>query len=298
MTRLARHQAAFILLWTATLAVGWRPLVGTLALSLHDDAYTYILLVFPISAALIFLEWRPLLRTAIVPNVPMGASILIVAILISCSALGWAVTLPSDVRLSMRMLALVLSWIGSFELCFGSRAARLISFPLWFLLGLVPLPQLVVHAFVTSLQQGSAWSAHLLFSLFDVPVVQDGVLLTIPGLTLQVAQECSSIRSSSMLLITTMVLAQLLLRSRWRRGLVIGLAVPLSIAKNGLRIFTIAMLGTRVDPGYLTGKLHHQGGVAFFGIALLGIFGLLWILRRSESLPNDLALNPVNPKAT
>jgi exosortase len=137
---------------------------------------------------------------------------------------------------------------------------------------------------VALLQQGSAWSAHGLFAACGVPVAQDGVLLTIPGLTLQVAQECSSIRSSSMLLVTSMVLAQLLLRSPWRKAVVVGLAVPLSIAKNGLRIFTIAMLGTRVDPGYLTGRLHHQGGIIFFAIILAAVFALIWVLRRGEEL--------------
>jgi exosortase/archaeosortase family protein len=120
--------------------------------------------------------------------------------------------------------------------------------------------------------------------------MQDGVLLTIPGLTLQVAQECSSIRSSSMLLVTTMVLAQLLLRSPWRKALVIALAVPLSVTKNGLRIFTIAMLGTRVDPAYLTGRLHHQGGIVFFAIILLLTFAVLWILRKGEGLSPESTL--------
>jgi exosortase/archaeosortase family protein len=86
-----------------------------------------------------------------------------------------------------------------------------------------------------------------------------------------------------MLLVTTIILAQLFLHSPWRKALVVGLAVPLSIAKNGLRIFAIAMLGTRVDPVYITGRFHHQGGIIFFAIALIIMFALLWIVRRGES---------------
>jgi exosortase/archaeosortase family protein len=97
-----------------------------------------------------------------------------------------------------------------------------------------------------------------------------------------------------MLVVTTMVLAQLLLRSAWRKTLVVAVAVPLSVAKNGLRIFTIAMLGTRVDRGFLTGNLHHHGGVVFFLIALAGIFLLLWALRRTEGqIVPVRALDPV-----
>jgi exosortase/archaeosortase family protein len=85
-----------------------------------------------------------------------------------------------------------------------------------------------------------------------------------------------------MLVITTMVLAHLLLRSWWRKAVLIVAAVPLSIAKNGLRIFVIAELGTRVDPGYLDGTLHHHGGIVFFGISLVAMIVLLSILKRTE----------------
>jgi len=118
------------------------------------------------------------------------------------------------------------------------------------------------------------------------------MLLHIPDLTLEVAPECSSIRSSLILLVTTMVVAQLLLRSTWRKAAVVAAAIPLSVAKNGLRIFVIGMLATRVDPGFLTGRLHRQGGVIFLLIALAVIFLVIWILRRGEE---DRPANKVAP---
>jgi exosortase/archaeosortase family protein len=54
------------------------------------------------------------------------------------------------------------------------------------------------------------------------------------------------------------------------------------VAKNGLRIFTIAMLATRVDRSFLTGRLHRQGGVIFLVIALAVIGLLIWMVRRDE----------------
>jgi len=113
-----------------------------------------------------------------------------------------------------------------------------------------------------------------------------------------VAQECSSIRSSSMLFVTTIVVAEMVLRSSWRKALLIALAIPLSVAKNGLRIFTIAMLGTRVDPGYLTGSLHRQGGILFFAIAVTGVFVVLAVLQRSETKIVDSNLRRPSTAAT
>jgi exosortase len=148
---------------------------------------------------------------------------------------------------------------------------------------MVPLPEYALNWIVSLLQQGSAAAAHLLFVVAGVPVAQRGLLVHIPGLTLEVAPECSSIRSSLMLLVTTMVLAHLLLRSFWRKALLVLAAIPVSVAKNGLRIFALGMLGSRVDPSFLTGRLHHQGGIIYFLIALFAMGLLLWILRRGEA---------------
>jgi exosortase len=297
MTTVAKRQAGLALFVAISLLWGWRALFDTLALSLRDDEYTYILLILPVSAGLIYLEWRSL-RLMLAPGVRAGSAFLGAAALIACSLLVWSGSLSPDVQLSIKMAALVVWWIGAFVFCFGSRASRRALFPLCFLFALVPVPQRPLDEVIALLQLGSAWAAWLLFTVFGVPVTQDGVLLTIPGLTVQVAQECSSIRSSSMLLVTTMVLAQLLLRSPWRKMLVIGLAVPLSVAKNGLRIFTIAMLGTRVDRSYLTGRFHHQGGIVFFAIALGIIFAILWILRRGEDSSAAVDRGPVRAMAT
>ena len=99
-----------------------------------------------------------------------------------------------------------------------------------------------------------------------------------------------------MLLVASMVLAQVSLRSPWSKAAVIAVTVPLSIAKNALRIVTLSMLGTRVDPGFLTGRLHHRGGIVFFMIPLTVLVLLLWILRRAEERP--LELNPVKLQQT
>jgi len=85
-----------------------------------------------------------------------------------------------------------------------------------------------------------------------------------------------------MLVVTTMVLAHLLLRSTWAKVFVVAVAIPLSVFKNGLRIFMIGVLATRVDRSFLTGRLHRQGGVIFLMIALAVILLLIWILRRGE----------------
>jgi exosortase len=293
-SKFAKPESALFLLLAASLVVDWRPLLATFALAIHNDQYTHILLILPLSGAFIFLDW-PLVQQRVLPSKGFGSSLMLIAIGASFFTIVWTGALNPDMRLALRMAVLVLFWIGSFALCLGSRSVRSLVFPLCFLFWLVPFPQVLLDAVVNLLQRGSTFCAYLLFAVAGVPVAVDGFVLTIPGLSVEVAQECSSIRSSSMLLVTTMVLAQVLLRSKWRKAVVIAIAVPLSVAKNGLRIFTIAMLGTKVDPGYLTGRLHHQGGIIFFAIALGGVFALIWLLKRGEN-KQERAQNLVVPR--
>lgn len=297
MTKSLRHLE-FVSLCVLSVILWWHPLVSTLGLALRKDEYTHILLILPISAALIYLEWRSG-KAQPKPNFRSGSVLLLLAVLAGLVGSRWwrSVGLPPDIQLSLSMLALVTWWIGSVVSCFGSRVFRMCVFPLCFLLWLVPFPESALNGIVSFLQQGSASASHLLFAAAGVPVTQDGVVLSIPGLTIEVARNCSSLRSSMLLWVTTMVLAQLLLRSTWRKAFVIAIAIPLAIMKNGLRIFVIAILSTRVDRGFMTGKLHLEGGVVFFMISLVVVFALLWILRRGEApvLPAP-ALRPVGPQ--
>lgn len=284
MTDLQRHWTGFFILAAISLPLAWSPLLQTFSLSLQNDEYTHILLILPLVAILFFLQ-RKLVRSACRWGFSGGLTILALAAGTALATRYFRNSLAPDELLALGIFALVVWLVGSIVLCFGRGVAQTFMFPILLLFGLVPLPGVILDRIIAFLQIGSAWSAHALFALCGVPVVQQGVLVTIPNLTIQVAQECSSIRSSSMLLVTTIAVAELLLSSPWRKALLIAIAIPLSVAKNGLRIFAIAMLGTRVDPGYLTGSLHRQGGILFFAIALTGVFVILAVLQRGETIP-------------
>jgi exosortase len=270
----------FVFLWLLSTAIFWHPFAETLRLALGDSEFTHIVLILPISAALVLSQWNSAKPTCSwSPWMGLFLGVTGVVAALSARWLGW--TAP-DVRLSVEMVTLMIFWIAAFVLCFGARSARSLLFPLSFLFWMVPLPSFLLVRIIHALQQGSAFAASLLFSASNVPVSRQGFMLSIPGLNLEVARECSSIRSSLMLLITTMVLAHVLLRTVWRKALVVAAAVPLSVAKNGLRIFTLGMLSTRVDPSFLTGRLHHEGGGVFFSIALVLVGLLVWVLHRGE----------------
>jgi exosortase len=273
----------FVPLCLVSTVIWWRDLRATFGLAIRNDAYTHILLILPICAILIVLRFKD--RAFRPTPGRLGGSLMMgMSILIGFAGLTWVrpIVFTDDVHLAIEMSAIVLWWIGSFVFCFGTRIFRDCAFPLLLLLWLVPIPEVALNRIVEGLQHGTASITRGMFTMVGVPVTQKATSVSIPGLTVEVSEECSSIRSSMMLVVIAMVMSYLLLRSAWGRAIVILAAVPLCIAKNGLRVFTLTALGAYVDPGVLNSPLHRQGGVLFLAVALAGLSAMIWIVRRLE----------------
>lgn len=275
--------AILIAIVLGTLIIDWSELVTTFARAIIDPQYTHILLVLPGFGLMIGMQWAQL-KSAFSYSMAQGIPIIAAAAVLGILAADAPFSIAPEYRHVVGMFALVLSWLGATALCLGVRTVRRCIFPLLFLFILVPMPEKIMNVLVISLQVGSAFAANIMFSASGVPVVRDGALLVIPGLTINVAPECSSIRSSLILIVTTAIIAQILLCTLWKKILLICISVPISIAKNGLRIYTISMLGTKIDPGYLNGILHHKGGPVFLAIALLVMAVILWTITKGEYL--------------
>jgi len=175
-----RNQVlAFAFLDAVSILFWWHSLVITRGLALANDAYTHILLILPLSVALIYMDSKAL-RIDPQPSPRIGAALLALALLIGCFARWGMVAAPDDVRLSLCMFALVTWWIASVLLCFGARTFQSFLFPLCFLFLMVPIPEFALSWIVEFLQQQSALAARILFRAIGVPVTQDGIMLSIP----------------------------------------------------------------------------------------------------------------------
>jgi exosortase len=180
------------------------------------------------------------------------------------------------------IFAFVCFIIGGGFLFLGFQGLTATAFPMGFLLFMVPLP----HAAVTWLElasvTGSAEVAAALFDLSGTPMLRNGMIFALPGITLQVAQECSGIRSSWVLFVTGLLAAQVFLRNPLRRMVLVAFVVPLALLRNGFRILVIGLLCVHVGPEMIHSFIHRRGGPIFFALSLVPLFGLMMWLRRQE----------------
>jgi exosortase len=268
-----------------SLIVFWPYLEALVRLALQDDRYTITLVIPFISLALVWLRRGILFFDARyclwagVPFVLTGLTVLALS--------GFPFHLLPEYILSVRIFALLLVLAGAFICCYGTRAAQRCIFPLVLIFLTIPIPAPVLDHLVVALQRGSAEMTYRLFKIVGVPAYREGMFkFSLPGVTIEVAEECSGIRSSLSTFIGSLVAGYLILRSSWSRASFALLTIPIVIFKNAVRIVTISWLGVYVDSGFLHGRLHRYSGLPFSLLAVGLLAPLLFLLMRTERRDN------------
>jgi len=273
------------------LFVGWiclsalffiSPLAAFVRMSLSNDDASYLVLIPFICAWLLFAESHKIFQDF---SYDLGfcGGFLLLAGCVALSSRFAGGLLSSGWQLSGYILSLALVWVAGFALLFGKTATRAGCFPLLFLFLMIPLPNFLLDQVIHLLQAGSAWITGAFFDFLGVPALREGLVFHLARVNIVVARECSGIRSSMALLIVALLVAHFRLKHFGNKSLFIAAGLFMMIVKNGIRIATLTLLAEYVDPGFLDGRLHHEGGVVFFVLALLLLLPVLSLLQRWES---------------
>src|SRR5204863_439719 len=160
----------------------------------------------------------------------------------------------------------------------------------------LPLPEAAVEFLENALKEASAEVANWLFFISGTPALRTRTVFQLPGISIMVAKECSGIRSSLVLVITSLLAANMFLRNTWRRALLVGAVVPLGLLRNGFRILVISLLCVHIGPEMINSPIHRRGGPVFFVASFVPLFVVLWWLRRRE-VAAQRQRAPENPKS-
>ncbi len=261
------------------------PLRELLSRGLHEEIYSHVLLVPFISGYLVWIQRNDFVRSR---NrdfpLAMFAAVTGLSMLLGYGA---AVTFGGMVSDNDQLSLLMFSFVCLVSaLCLtvnGKENASRLTFPLGFLLLMVPFPTVVLEGITTFLQFASAEAAYVFIKLSGTPVLRDGLVFNLPGLApVEVAAECSGIRSTLVLLITSLVGGYLFLKQSAGKWWLATAAIPIGILRNGFRILALVWLSIHVDHGILDGPVHHRGGPIFFLLSLVPLLGLLVFLKKRE----------------
>lgn len=283
---------AFVLSAVALIFCFSVPLYRWAQFALQSDLYSYVLLV---PAVCIYL-FRTGSRNPSIPGRSsrgLGVTLLCAGAAVLAGyifAQSSAVKLTAQDATAVSTFSFVLLLAGISALFLDHASLRRAAFPLAFLLFMVPFPVGMEHVIERTLQHGSAPPAYWFYRLAGTPVFKEGMVFQLPGISLQIAPECSGIRSTIVLFMTSLIAGQLFLRSPWKRTILAVAVIPLALLRNGFRVFVIGELCVHVGPHMIDSPIHHYGGPIFFALSMIPFSVLVYYLvksdrRRSKALP-------------
>ena len=262
------------------LAVFSLPLYQLVRFALESSLFSHVWLIPFISLFLVWMKRRtlppPSAPARIWALLPMTAAVLLLLFRFSQE-------LPLEDGLAYTTLALVLSFISLCLAFLGVKTVRSITFPLGFLIFMVPFPIALVEWIEVMLQAHSASAANMFFNLSGATFFRHDLYFELPGIRLLIARECSGIHSTLGLFITSLLAGHFFLASRWSRMVLALVVYPIAILRNGFRVVVIGELCVRFGPEMIDSYIHRQGGPIFFAISLIPFFLILWFLIRFQN---------------
>lgn len=266
-------------LWLIVITFIHFSLISSLiSMSLHNEYYSHIPVIPFIAMYLIYNN-----RLNIFSGKFTGHPNLALLPLLILIILGIVYRDDNFTGIFFRSILLMSTVITIFWYSYGPKSFRKGVYPLFFLYLAVPLPLFVIERIVSFLQLWTTELTTLFFNLGPMPFNRSGFIFHFPHLTIEIAEQCSGIRSSIALLLTVLIASYLFLKSYKSRIILILFVIPLAILKNSIRVFTLTYMSIYIDPEYLRdGSLHSRGGIVFFLLTLIILAGVLVLLKRRE----------------
>lgn len=174
-------------------------------------------------------------------------------------------------ELFMARLSLLILISGMVMFLAGSEALSSMSFPIGYLLFMIPLPAIVYYQVTLPLQLWASRLAATGLVALGIHTVRQGNLLFLPNCTLNVVEACSGIRSLLSLLAAAVAYGHLTEASTSKRVVLAAASIPIAIAANGLRLVGTGVLSYFFGPSVDSGVVHLALGLFSFTLAFLSI---------------------------
>ena len=248
------------------LGLYWETATSIVAIWWKNQTFAHGFVVIPICLWLVWRRRDELARTTAKPWWPGLVAVLL------CGAL-WFVMSAANV-LGLKQFALAFMIQASVVTVLGLRVARILAFPLAFLLFAIPAGEFLVPVLMD-------WTADFTVAAIrwsGVPVFREGNHFALPSGNWSIVEACSGIRYLVASVMVGTIYAALAYRSAKRRAAFLAASIVVPIVANWLRAYGIVMVGHLSNNQLAVGVDHLVYGWLFFGVVMLVLFwvGSFW----------------------
>lgn len=178
----------------------------------------------------------------------------------------------------------------------GSIAVRMLWFPLFFMLFMIPLPAPIVSTLTLPMKIAVSWATeHILFAL-GYPIARTGVILQMAQYQLLVADACAGLQTLLTLEALGLFYLNVVRHTSGFRNITLALLiVPISFSANVVRVVVLTLVTYYFGDAAGQGFLHGFAGMVLFITALTLILSLdsllQWIVKVREANPRVTGSN-------
>ena len=234
---------------------------------------------FLVPVVFIWLVWRRKHLLLELPVEPVPAGLLIVAVAALQLLLGILAA-----ELFIAHTSLLLMCAGVVLYLFGKRSLRELTFPIAWLLFMIPLPTILLRPMIFQLQLLTSAMAAGTLDLFSVTNLRAGNVIYLPNFTIGIVEACSGIRSLISLIALAVLFGTIYQLRAAHRFIVVLMSIPIALGFNAVRIIGTGLIGSLGKPELAEGFFHtFSGGAIFISATLLMLLLLRLIAEASRA---------------
>jgi EpsI family protein len=185
----------------------------------------------------------------------------------------------------VQQVSFLIALVGIVIFLFGMTHLRIYGPALAYLLFMIPLWDVFTEPLHWPFQNNSAKLGIALLHAIGIPAYREGTVIALPGVTLEVARQCSGVNYLVAVLALALPLSLLRLRQWWRRVVLIMTATVIAALANGLRVALIGALAHWEIGSPLHGPFHMLHGLFVAAVGYIVLFVGLHVLQRQEKSP-------------
>lgn len=169
---------------------------------------------------------------------------------------------------------------------YGIKVVKLISFPVLYLLLLIPPPMGILDSITLPMRYAISNATEIVLRFANYPISREGLLLTIGYNDIFMGQPCSGFRSLITLLslgIVYIYIADIKLSFKF---IMTAFIVPLALLGNLVRVITLCLITFYFGEEAGQGFFHNFSGIVMFIITIVGLIGIETVLNKISSNNN------------
>ncbi len=261
----------FLLLFIVVFSPVFKGLINTWS---NSADYSHGFLIIPIS---LYIIWMKRYELAKVHSKPSLSGLVFILISLLC----YIVSRYAGI-LALAPVAMLMFVFSCIVYLYGFKMIRVLLFPLFFLLLMLPIPSQIYSSVTLPLQLIVTKTSVAIAMFFSIPILRDGNVIHMSDTTLQVVAACSGLRSIVSLFALCTIFGYLTLKTNIFKIALCVSAVFIAVFVNIVRILAMIFSQNFFHYDLTHGPVHDLLGILLFLLSLTIVYILQKVFDMGE----------------